>query len=115
MKPEPSIPTHRASKYLAACLAALVTVSGPGLSAAEDSDALKKLQEENAALRKRLAEIEGRSAAPAPAAAPSAQPSTPAPASTPAASGASATPTITSTVGANGEEMMVLSPFQVTS
>ncbi|MDB6126534.1 MAG: hypothetical protein JWM35_430, partial [Verrucomicrobia bacterium] len=58
MKSEISYPMHRPSKYLVACLAALVAVSAPNLRAAS-SDDVQKLQEENAALRKRLAQLEG--------------------------------------------------------
>jgi len=67
MKPETSTATPRTKKYLVSCLAALMAVSAP-MGFAADSDALMKLQEENAALRKRLAALEG-SVAPAPAAA----------------------------------------------
>ncbi|MDB6167245.1 MAG: hypothetical protein JWM88_109 [Verrucomicrobia bacterium] len=58
MKSEISYPMHRPSKYLVACLAALVAVSAPNLRAAS-SDDVQKLQEENAALRRRLAQLEG--------------------------------------------------------
>ena len=66
MKPDTSTGSPRTKKYLASCLAALMAMSAP-MGHAADSDALKKLQEENSALRKRLAALEG-----APAAAPAA-------------------------------------------
>ena len=56
MNSEPSYQKHRASKYLVTCLAALVAVSAPTLRA-QTSDEMKKLQEENAALRKQNAEL----------------------------------------------------------
>ena len=58
MNSVPSYQIHRTSKYLVACLAALAVVSAPSLRAADD----QKLQEENAALRKRVAELEGQAA-----------------------------------------------------
>jgi hypothetical protein len=78
MKPETSTGSPRTKKYLVSCLAALMAVSAP-MGYAADSEALKKLQEENAALRKRLAALEG-----APAAAPTA-PSATAPSTGPVA------------------------------
>ena len=59
MKSETST-APRAKKYLVSCLAALMAVSAP-MGFAADNDALKKLQDENAALRKRLAALEGSS------------------------------------------------------
>ena len=70
----------RARKALAFGLAAMLTVSYAS-GQTTDPDALRQLQEENAALRKRLAAIEG-SAQPAPTAAPAA--TTPATSSAPA-------------------------------
>ncbi len=61
MNSVPSYQMHRASKYLVACLAALVAVSVPSLRAVAADD-VQKLQEENATLRKRLAELEGQAA-----------------------------------------------------
>ena len=61
MNSVPSYQVHRASKYLVACLAALVAVSAPSLRAATADD-VQKLQDENATLRKRLAELEGQAA-----------------------------------------------------
>ena len=57
MNSVPSYQIHRTSKYLVACLAALAVVSAPALRADD-----QKLQEENAALRKRVAELEGQAA-----------------------------------------------------
>lgn len=65
MKPETSTASPRTKKYLVSCLAALMAVSAP-MGFAASNDAMSKLQEENAALRKRLAALEG-SVAPAPA------------------------------------------------
>ena len=65
MKPETSTASPRTKKYLVSCLAALMAVSAP-MGYAADSDALKKLQEENAALRKRLAALEGSARPPLP-------------------------------------------------
>lgn len=100
MKPPLHTPANRASQALAFGLAALLTVS-PAFGQSADSDALRRLQEENAALRKRLAEIEG-SAQPAPAA-----PASQAAAPTAAQPSMAAEPTDPNT--------LVLSPFQVTS
>ncbi len=61
MKLETSTASPRTKKYLVSCLAALMAVSAP-MGFAADSDAVKKLQEENAALRKRLAALEGSTA-----------------------------------------------------
>jgi outer membrane receptor protein involved in Fe transport len=92
----------RARKALAYGLAAMLTVSYAS-GQTTDPDALRQLQEENAALRKRLAAIEG-SAQPAPAVAPAATtPVTTAPAA-PAAAEAPQDP-----------NTFVLSPFVVSS
>lgn len=71
MKLEPSYPTHRAKRSLAVCLAALFTLSATATWAADDAS---KLADENAALRKQLAELQARSGATAasPAATPAA-------------------------------------------
>jgi len=60
MKQEPSYPIHRAKRSLVVCLAALFTLSAAATWAADDA---QKLQDENATLRKRLAELEGRTGA----------------------------------------------------
>ena len=79
MKPTPHTPAHRARQALAYGLAALLTFTAASGQAA-DSDALRQLQEENAALRKQLAAMEGKAPAAAPAAAPGqAAPAAPAP------------------------------------
>ena len=98
MKSEISYPKHRSSKYLVACLAALIAASAPSLRAAA-SDDLQKLQDENAALRKRLAQLEGNAEATNAAA----------PATT--AGQATAAPTAGS-LGTD-EGVQTLSPFQV--
>ncbi|MEO6005103.1 MAG: TonB-dependent receptor [Opitutus sp.] len=98
----------RARQLLALGLAGvLASTAAHGQST--DADALRRLQEENAALRKRLAEVEG-STRPAPqTAAPASAPSTAAaPASAPRES-AFATP------GTNEDGTVVLSPFEVSS
>lgn len=71
MKLEPSYPTHRAKRSLAVCLAALFTLSATATWAADDAS---KLADENAALRKQLAELQARNGgtAASPAAAPAA-------------------------------------------
>lgn len=97
MKPPLHTPANRARQALAFGLAALLTVS-PAFGQSADSDALRRLQEENAALRKRLAEIEG-SAQPAPAA-PSEQ-----------AAPAASRPSIAAEPA--DKETLVLSPFVV--
>lgn len=91
-----------ARKFLAIGLAGLLTTS-TATAQSTASDALRQLQEENAALRKRLAEIEGRAqaapdAAPARTATPSVQPAAP--------SAAAQT---------SDPEVLVLSPFEVKS
>ena len=100
MKPPLHTPAHRARQALAFGLAAMLTVS-PAFGQTADSDALRRLQEENAALRKRLAEVEG------------AKPAQPAPA---AQTGQSATATQPSMAADPvDKDTLVLSPFQVTS
>lgn len=86
----------RNRKHLSLGLAALL--AGP-FGFAQDADALRRIQEENAALRKRLAELEARAAAaPAPAA--------PARATTAPAAAAPA-------LGAPEDSVTVMSPFEV--
>ncbi len=70
-------PIGRAWHLLAIGLAALLMVS-PASGQSGDSDALRHLQEENASLRERLAELEAKAAtAPTPAAAPAAESAAP--------------------------------------
>ncbi len=95
MNRPPHKPLDRAKTLLATGLAALLiatTASGQTPS----PDAVRRLQEENAALRKRLAETEGR--------APATQASQP---------GAAARTSVTGTT--SDQDTVVLSPFQVTS
>lgn len=99
MKQTPTPAADRLRSALAIGLATLLTVSASAQGT--DSDALRRLQEENAALRKKLAEIEGR-AAPTPAA--------PAPTSTAAAPAAA--PAAPMQPSAD-PEVTVLSPFTV--
>lgn len=95
-------PAPIASRALATTLAALC-VAPIASAQSTDADALRRLREENAALRKQLAEFQA-SKAPAPAAA----------ASTPATAGRTPTATATSTgATTNPEGVTVLSPFQV--
>jgi outer membrane receptor protein involved in Fe transport len=107
--------TDGARKLLAIGLAGLLVTSA-AYGQAASADDLRRLQEENAALRKRLAEIESqtRSAAPtAPAPARAAAPAAP----------ASATPTASQVTRSSGSETsstlddgtVVLSPFEVNS
>lgn len=99
MKPETSTASPRTKKYLVSCLAALMAVSAP-MGFAADSDALKKLQEENAALRKRLAALEGSTA---PAAAPTTTTTT------------TTAPAATRPAMQGDEGVQTLTPFEVTS
>ncbi len=78
------------------CLAA--SIAGTSFAQAPSGDAVRRLQDENAALRKRLAELEGKAAPAAPAAAA-------------AATKASAAPAASRL--ATDEGVAVLSPFQV--
>ena len=75
---------------------------GPAFAQSADSDALRRLQEENAALRRRLAEVEGTKAQPA-------QPAAAQPASAPA----NARTSIAAEPA--DKDTLVLSPFQVKS
>lgn len=100
---KPPLHTPRARQALAFGLAAMLTV-GPAFAQSADSDALRRLQEENAALRRRLAEIEGR-AQPAPA-----QPAAPA-ATAPAAS--PTTTAVPASAQPSDPDTVVLSPFVV--
>jgi len=102
MKPTPTTPADRIRSALAIGLATLLTVSASAQSA--DSDALRRLQEENAALRKRLAELETPAKPASPAAATAPATSSPAPAAAPA--------TATTT---REDGVLVLSPFEVSS
>ncbi len=78
MKPTPHTPIDRVRKSLAFGLAALLTASFASGQTA-DADALRRLQEENAALRRQLAELQGRPQPAAPAAAPAAPSAQPSP------------------------------------
>jgi len=97
---KPNTPANRASQALAFGLAALLTVS-PAFGQTADSDALRRLQEENAALRKRLAEME----------APAARPAAPAAQAEPAA----AAPRASMAAEPADPDTLVLSPFEVKS
>ena len=102
--PHPSSSLDRARKIVSLCLATSVAASTV-FAQAPAGDALRRLQDENAALRKRLAELEGKAApaaptAPAPAAAPMA-------AKAPAAAAAASLKT--------DEGVQALTPFEVRS
>jgi len=100
----------RARNFLAIGLAALLMVStASGQSA--DSDALRRLQEENAALRKRLAALEG-TATTAPATAPTAAPATEA--TVPAETVGPVVRT-RATAASVAEDVIILSPFEVSA
>jgi outer membrane receptor protein involved in Fe transport len=101
MKLTPHIPIHRAKQILAIGLAAMLTATAASGQSA-DSDAMRRLQDENAALRKRLAVLEGQ----AQPAAPAAQPSQ---ASAPAAAQPSVAPSVVD------KDVVALSPFEVKS
>ncbi|HLE57389.1 MAG TPA: TonB-dependent receptor, partial [Rhodothermia bacterium] len=110
MKPYPHThPIDRAWHLLAIGLAALLAVT-PAFGQSGDSDALRRLQEENAALRRRLAELEG-TRTPAPAAPTATEAQTPAASTAPVTT--SRGPVLTTT--ADGEDVLVLSPFEVRS
>jgi outer membrane receptor protein involved in Fe transport len=101
MKPTPHSSINRTQQVLAIGLAALLTSSTAfGQS---DADSVRRLQEENAALRKKLATLEGQ----AQPAAPAAQPAAAAPAPVAAQPTMAAQPA--------DSEVVVLSPFEVTS
>ena len=102
MKPTPRIHLDRARKTLAIGLAAMLTVASVSGQTA-DSDALRRLQEENAALRKRLATLEGQ-----------AQPAAPA-APAPTAGQPAAAPSTSMAAEPVDKDVLVLSPFEVKS
>ncbi len=104
MKPTPHTPIDRARYLLSVGLVSLVTAS-VAYGQPTDADSLRRLQEENAALRKRLAELEGGQAKPAPA-----PTRTQAPASTPAP-----TVPVVETNSVRDDGTVTLSPFVVKS
>lgn len=109
---KPAIPlSDRSRQILALGLASLMTIT-PAFAQSGDSDVIRRLQEENAALRQRLAEVEARSSTPSTAAAPAAPAPTAAP-SSPSAPVVSSPAGATSTVADDGT--IVLSPFDVRS
>jgi hypothetical protein len=95
--PHPSAAADRVRKIVSLCLA--TSIAGTSFAQAPTGDALRRLQDENAALRRRLAELEGK-AAPAPAT------------QAPAASAAKA-PGAPAARLTTDEGVAVLSPFQV--
>jgi len=103
MKPTPHNPLDRARHLLAIGLAALlVATSASGQT--PSPDAVRRLQEENAALRKRIAEMETTPT-------PVAQPTAPAPSTAP--SGSAPAPLVTPEPA--DRDTIVLSPFQVST
>jgi outer membrane receptor protein involved in Fe transport len=108
MKPTTK-PAPATRRILVTTLAALI--AAPLALAQSDAETLRRLQEENAALRRQLAEFQARGVtapAVAPAAAPTAAPR-PATPRSPAATGSSTATTTTE------EGVTVLSPFEVSS
>jgi len=103
MKSAQYTPINRAKLSLAVGLATVLSVSAFAQTA--DSDSLRRLQEENAALRRQLAEIQGRTAPEA--ATPAAQPAAAQPAATTSTASVAQEPSDANTV--------VLSPFEVKS
>jgi outer membrane receptor protein involved in Fe transport len=97
MKPAMTHPANRTRRALVTSLAALIAVSCAHGQTSDES--LRRLQEENAALRKRLAEIEPRAAAPAT--------STTRTTAMPTAAQVAAAPANST------EDVQVLSPFEV--
>jgi outer membrane receptor protein involved in Fe transport len=108
-KPTPSSSLERAKKIVSACLAASIA-AGTLHAQTPTADSVRQLQEENAALRKRLAELEGRASPPPAATAPAPAPSTPA---SPAPVATRAPAPAATTGGLNEEGITVLSPFEV--
>lgn len=106
MKPTPHTPIDRVRKSLAFGLAALLTASFASGQTA-DADALRRLQEENAALRRQLAELQGRPQAATPAA--------PATTTTPSSQPAPVAPAATTAPAASEPGVVSLSPFEVSS
>lgn len=104
--------TDRARKLLAIGLAGLLVTSAAYGQSASAED-LRRLQEENAALRKRLAEVEAQTRPAAPAQAPAAAPTAAAPATPTASQVARAPASETSETLDDGT--VVLSPFEVNS
>ncbi len=106
--------TDRTRRALAISLAALVTITASGQTT--DSDTVRRLQEENAALRRQLAELQAQAA---PTAAPAASTTAPTTAAAPAAAPATPVTTIATTAAPtatrNEEGTLVLSPFEVKS
>lgn len=100
----------RSGKYFAATLAMALAMPLMPLGAQTDSGALRRLQEENAALRKRLAELEGRTA---PAAATTAQPA--AQQTAPTADRPAPQPRTPILSAPAEDDTVVLSPFEVQS
>ncbi len=107
MKTAMTTPAHPARRALATTLAVL-SIAPFAQAQAGDAAALRRLQEENAALRKQLAEIQAKSSS-APAIQPAATPATPAGARPAAASAGSASRLNTD------EGVQVLTPFEVKS
>jgi outer membrane receptor protein involved in Fe transport len=101
MKPAPQNPIDRVRRSLAIGLVALLTASVA--NAQSDPDAVRRLQEENAALRKRLAEMELRTERTTTAD----QPATTTVVTT------QPTTTVTTMPTSTDPEVTVLSPFQV--
>ena len=91
MIPTKTRPANLAKLILASSLAALC-IAPTGFAQSADASALRRLQEENAALRKQLAEMQGKAAPAAPAFAPSPAKAAVAVATKPAETSAAAKP-----------------------
>jgi outer membrane receptor protein involved in Fe transport len=104
MKPTPHTPADRVRKSLAFGLAALLTATGA--SGQTDADTLRRLQEENAALRRQLAELQGR---------PATTPSAPATPAAPATQPSPVAPTASQPTPPADPGVVSLSPFEVSS
>lgn len=109
MNPTIIKPAHRARRALATSLAALITATFAH-GQTPSADTLRRLQDENEALRKRIAEFEARMGqAPAPVT----------PAATPVAPAATTAPAVTTQPApaalSTDEGVQALSPFEVTS
>jgi outer membrane receptor protein involved in Fe transport len=110
MKQVPTHPSGCARQFVAIGLAALMAAP-TAFAQTSDAETIRRLQEENAALRKRLADL-GVQQSPTPATPATSAPATAAPARSVAPAARSSS---TATASPTDAEVMVLSPFEVSS